>query len=249
MHGRRCPCVICGKIFDEEDLTSGEQVREPVAELIRKDYPAWDDDSLICDNCLEKYRQQHIQELLEREKGKLSDLEQEVLDSLKHHELVSENIDEELDTQWTLGERIADKIAEFGGSWTFIIIFFLFLASWIATNSFLLVKHPFDPYPYILLNLLLSCLAAIQAPIIMMSQNRKEARDRRRSEHDYQVNLKAELEIQLLHEKMNHLLDTQWESMTQIQEMQLDQLNELRKRLDRSTLRRRRDDSPSTSRD
>lgn len=227
------PCVICGKLFDEDELISGALVRDSVAEFIRKDYPDWDDDSLICPDCLENYRARHITRLLENEKGQLSDLEQEVLDSLKHHELVSENIDEELDTQWTPGERLADRIANFGGSWAFIIFFAGFLFFWIALNTIVLIRRPFDPYPYILLNLILSCIAALQAPVIMMSQNRKEARDRKRSEHDYQVNLKAELEIHLLHEKLNHLLSNQWESMTQIQEMQIDQLNDLRKRLER----------------
>lgn len=228
-------CTICGRSFDEDALTRGALVREPVAELIREDHSAWDDDSLICSDCLETYRAQHITQILEGEKGKLSDLEREVLESLKHHELVSENIDEVLDTHWTFGERLADRIATFGGSWTFISLFALFLIVWIVTNSIVLLKRPFDPYPYILLNLILSCIAAIQAPVIMMSQNRKDSKDRRRSEHDYQVNLKAELEIQLLHEKLNHLLSNQWESMAQIQEMQLDQLNELRKRLDRGS--------------
>lgn len=234
-NGHTANCSICGRTFDEDELKLGALVREPVAELIREEHPSWDDDSLICSDCLEGYRAKHITQILEGEKGKLSNLEREVLESLKHHELVSENIDEEIDTHWTFGERLADRIASFGGSWTFISVFGLFLFVWIMLNSLVLIRRPFDPYPYILLNLILSCIAAIQAPVIMMSQNRKDAKDRRRSEHDYQVNLKAELEIQLLHEKLNHLLSNQWESMAQIQEMQLDQLSELRKRLDRGS--------------
>jgi uncharacterized membrane protein len=126
-----------------------------------------------------------------------------------------------------VGERLADRLAAFGGSWTFLVCFGLFLVIWIGVNSALLVVRPVDPFPYILLNLVLSCLAALQAPVIMMSQNRQEAKDRLRSQHDYQVNLKAELEIRHLHEKMDHLLSHQWERLAQIQEIQLELLSEL----------------------
>ena len=122
---------------------------------------------------------------------------------------------------------MADKIATFGGSWTFLICFAIFLFIWIGMNSLVLVLRPYDPYPFIFLNLILSCLAAIQAPIIMMSQNRQEAKDRIRSQHDYQVNLKAELEIRHLHEKVDHLLSHQWSRLVQIQELQLELLSEL----------------------
>ena len=122
---------------------------------------------------------------------------------------------------------MADKIATFGGSWTFLICFAVFLCIWIGINSLALIMRPFDPYPYIFLNLMLSCLAAVQAPIIMMSQNRQEAKDRIRSQHDYQVNLKAELEIRHLHEKVDHLLSHQWSRLVQIQELQLELLAEL----------------------
>jgi uncharacterized membrane protein len=164
---------------------------------------------------------------LESEKGELTSLENEVLTSLRDHETLSKNVDTEFEGEWTLGERLADRIATFGGSWIFLILFGLFLIIWIGVNSFILYAHPPDPYPYILLNLILSCLAAIQAPIIMMSQNRQEAKDRLRSEHDYQVNLKAELEIRHLHEKLDHLLSHQWERLAQIQEIQLELLAEI----------------------
>lgn len=122
---------------------------------------------------------------------------------------------------------MADKIATFGGSWAFLICFGVFLLIWILINSVALLWRPLDPYPFIFLNLLLSCLAAVQAPIIMMSQNRQEAKDRIRSEHDYQVNLKAELEIRHLHEKVDHLLSHQWERLVKIQELQLELLADL----------------------
>ena len=125
---------------------------------------------------------------------------------------------------------MADHIAAFGGSWTFIIIFGVVLLAWMFVNSFVLITRPFDPFPYILLNLVLSTLAAVQAPVIMMSQNRQEARDRQRAVYDYKINLKAELEIRQLHQKMDHLLSHQWERLVEIQEIQMELINELRNR-------------------
>ncbi len=165
--------------------------------------------------------------MLESEKGELSSLEEEVVRSLQEHELLSLNTESEFEQNWSFGERLADKIATFGGSWTFLISFGIFLFIWILINSIVLISHPLDPYPFIFLNLILSCLAAIQAPIIMMSQNRQEAKDRIRSQHDYQVNLKAELEIRHLHEKIDHLLSHQWDRLVQIQELQLEMLSDL----------------------
>ena len=200
-----------------------------IGNLIHRDHSSWSDESYICLADLAQYRTQYVHSLLESEKGELTDLENEVLDSLRAHELISSNIDAEFEQEWSLGEKLADRIAAFGGSWPFLGIFAIFLLLWIATNSWLLFRRPFDPYPYILLNLLLSCLAAIQAPVIMMSQNRQEAKDRIRAQHDYQVNLKAELEIRHLHEKMDHLLSKQWERLVQIQEIQLELLTEMKR--------------------
>ena len=149
---------------------------------------------------------------------------------MHQHELITKNVETALEQKWTLGEKLADKIATFGGSWTFLICFAIFLGLWITINTVVLVTQPADPYPFILLNLILSCLAAIQAPVIMMSQNRQEAKDRLRSQNDYQINLKAELEIQHLHEKLDHLLMHQWERLAQIQEIQLDLLSEMSKK-------------------
>jgi len=129
----------------------------------------------------------------------------------------------------SVGQRAADAVAQFGGSWTFILLFMLVLVVWVVLNSFLLVgqNKVFDPYPYILLNLFLSMLAAIQAPIILMSQNRQSEKDRLNAEHDYEVNLKAELEIMLLHEKMDQLRDKQWTELLALQQQQLQLLADL----------------------
>jgi len=220
-------CTVCGKSFSSRDLVPGAAVRDVISAEIVRDHPDWSPESFICRPDLTRYRTNYVHALLESEKGEITSLEQEVLHSIRDHELLAKNVDEEFDQKWSFGERLADRIATFGGSWTFLICFGVFLALWIGINSVVLVVHPPDPYPFILLNLVLSCLAAIQAPIIMMSQNRQEAKDRLRSQHDYQVNLKAELEIRHLHDKIDHLLSHQWDRLAQIQEVQLDLLSEI----------------------
>jgi uncharacterized membrane protein len=168
--------------------------------------------------------------VLEQEKGELSALEQEVVQSLREQEAISENTNVEFESGRTLGERLSDRLARFGGSWTFILLFGSVLVGWIILNTVVFARRTFDPYSFILLNLVLSCLAAIQAPIIMMSQNRQEAKDRLRAEHDYRVNLKAELEIRLLHAKLDQLLTHQWQRLLEIQQLQVDLMEELNER-------------------
>jgi uncharacterized membrane protein len=220
-------CAICGKSFAQRDLVAGAVVRQNVVELILQDHPEWSPESFICRADLTRYRSKYVRAILESEKGELTSLEQEVLTSLQQHEILTVNTEAAFEQQWTFGERLADRIATFGGSWIFLICFGGFLTLWIGMNSTVLMIRPVDPYPFILLNLVLSCVAAIQAPIIMMSQNRQEAKDRLRSQHDYQINLKAELEIRHLHEKMDHLLSHQWERLVEIQQIQLELLAEL----------------------
>ncbi len=223
-------CLVCKKSFPVKNLIPMATVRKVITEQITHDYPNSSSDDFICQRDLTQYRMQYVQSILHTEQGEVSNLEYEVLNSMKQHELISKNVEGQLEQKWTFGERLADKIATFGGSWAFLICFSAFLAVWILVNTVVMVKHPADPYPFILLNLMLSCLAAIQAPIIMMSQNRQEAKDRMRSENDYQVNLKAELEIRHLHEKIDHLLMHQWDRLAKIQEIQLDLLSEMSKK-------------------
>ena len=222
-------CVVCKKTFNSKDCMSLHLVRNSIFALIQQDYPTCTQDDFICLTDLSKYRAKYVHSLLESEKGELSELDKEVLDSLQENEIISANIENEFEQDWTLGEKLADRIASFGGSWTFLILFTAFLLVWILLNTIPLFWKSVDPYPFILLNLLLSCLAAVQAPIIMMSQNRQEDKDRLRAEHDYQVNLKAELEIRQIHEKLDHLLSKQWERLVEIQEVQMEQMAELTK--------------------
>jgi uncharacterized membrane protein len=224
-------CAISGREYPADELHRGSALRKSLLELIRKDHPDFSPESYISLDELNNYRKKYLELLIAEEVGELSDLEHEVLTSLSMNRLISDNIETELDKKLTFGQRLSDRIADFGGSWTFIILFFLALFIWIAINIFVMVKKPFDPYPFILLNLILSCLASIQAPIIMMSQNRKEARDRLRSENDYKINLKAELEIRVMHEKLDHMLAHQNQKMLEIQEIQADFLEDIMKML------------------
>lgn len=214
-------CAVCGKSFALNNLIPGELVRKEISAEIVKAVPDWSAEKFFCRTDLTDFRGRYVHALLEPEKGELSTLEQDVLRSLKEHELLSTDVESEFEQQWSFGERLADRIAAFGGSWTFLIWFGVFLLCWIGMNSLTLFFRPVDPYPFIFLNLILSCIAAIQAPVIMMSQNRQEAKDRVRSQHDYQINLKAELEIRHLHEKVDHLLSHQWDRLVEIQELQL----------------------------
>jgi uncharacterized membrane protein len=220
-------CGVCGRALPPDQLVPAALVREPVAALIQADRPGWSGQGSICLTDLNHYRARYVESMLAAERGELGDVEKRILESIRQAELVARNVNTEFETRLTTAERIADRVAEFGGSWKFIFSFFGAIVAWIAINIFLLVHRPFDPYPFILLNLVLSCLAAIQAPVIMMSQNRQEAKDRLRSEHDYSVNLKAELEIRTLHDKLDHLIFRQWHRLLEIQEVQIELIQEL----------------------
>ena len=213
-----------------EDIRARD-IRKGIFDLIQQDYPSFNKEDYITLGELNRYRRLYLTELLTQEKGELARLDQDVMDAIQNNAILSENIQEEIETQLTIGQKIADKVAAFGGSWTFIITFFTFLLIWMVINIWVFTTKPFDPYPFILLNLILSCLAAIQAPIIMMSQNRQEQKDRQRGEHDYKINLKAELEIKLLSEKIDHLLVHQNKKLLEIQEVQVDYLEDLMKEL------------------
>jgi uncharacterized membrane protein len=220
-------CPICGRRLPPAELVPGEAVRSSLVELIRKDHPDWDTSKPICDEDLNRYRALYVERLIQSDLGELTELEANVVRSLSQREFLSTDVNEEFEGKLTLGQRAADKIASFGGSWRFIIIFLGILLGWIGLNAFVLLARPFDPYPFILLNLVLSCLAAIQAPIIMMSQNRQAAKDRLRSQRDYEVNLKSEIEIRSLGERLDHIIHHQWQRLLEIQEVQTDLMEEL----------------------
>ena len=220
-------CEVCQKSKSPHSGMVAELIRPSLLEFIKKKFPDLDSKAFICLDDLGKFRKDYIKEVLEDEIGELSVLDQEVIESLEQHEILSSDIEKQFEKKLTFGERLSDRIAEFGGSWKFLITFGVVIFVWIGANAVLLATRAFDPYPFILLNLILSCLAAVQAPVIMMSQNRAEARDRLRAENDYKVNLKAELEIRHLHEKIDHLLRKQYNRLFEIQQIQIELLEEL----------------------
>jgi len=173
-----------------------------------------------------------IKKLLSSENEQLLKLRQIVQQAMSDERLIVDNLLNEPEEILTKGQTISDKVARFGGSWKFIIFFIVLLFVWILFNIFLPIKEIFDPYPFILMNLILSCVAALQAPIIMMSQNRKEEKDRKRSENDYLINLKAELELRNLHQKMNLLMEEQIQILFSTQAKQLELLETINKKLD-----------------
>src|SRR5436309_9870424 len=220
-------CQICKKHKSPHGGMVAELIRPSLLEFIKKEKPDLDSKGFICFDDLGEFRKDYVKEVLQDEIGELSTLDQEVIESLEQHEILSSDVSKQFETTLTFGERLSDRIASFGGSWRFISLFGAVLFGWIILNAIFLLNRGFDPYPFILLNLILSCLAAIQAPIIMMSQNRAEARDRLRAENDYKVNLKAELEIRHLHEKIDHLLRRQYNRLFEIQQIQIELLEEL----------------------
>jgi uncharacterized membrane protein len=223
-------CSVCGQEVAARESVRLDVVRPAMIERIRHEKPDLPADGFICRADLDRFRSSYVSQLLTRERGELTRLEHDVVKSMADHETLAENTEAEYAERRTLGERMSDRLASFGGSWTFISLFGVVLLAWMGFNIVFAGASQFDPYPFILLNLVLSCLAAIQAPIIMMSQKRQEAKDRLRSENDYRVNLKAELEIRHLHEKMDHMLTHQWERLAEIQQIQLEAMQEAKPR-------------------
>ena len=228
---QKVTCHIKQKEVNESDAHKGDELSLSLFNLVKQEHQDFSRDSYISNDELNRYRNKQLIQLINEENRELNSLEKEVVEAISSSKVLSENIEDDIEEKLTFGQKVADHIATFGGSWTFIIIFFSFLFIWMAVNIWLLTAKPFDPFPFILLNLILSCLAAIQAPIIMMSQNRQEHKDRIRSEHDYKINLKAELEIKLLNEKVDHLLIHQNKRLMEIQQIQADFLEDILKQL------------------
>ncbi len=223
-------CSITHETLAPGQAIESATIRPALKRMLQTDYPDWDGKGVISKALLAKYRRRHLQNLLQKSEGEISELEAEVMQSIAEEKVLVQDPDEEdAAVKLSTGQYLADNIAKFGGSWTFILSFGAVLILWILVNTLLLVKKPFDPFPFILLNLILSCLAAIQAPVIMMSQNRQEEKDRNRARNDYQVNLKAELEIRQLHEKIDHLIHYQMTTLNRFEAVQsgiLDYLSE-----------------------
>lgn len=222
---------ISGKEFPLAEKTPGKIIRPALLAFIQKEHPGFTGENYISYSEVNHYHEKYISQFLLKQAGELSDLESAVIDSITENKTVS-SYDNDSPGTLTLGQKIADNIATFGGSWTFIISFGIFLLLWITLNSVWILHTEFDPFPFILLNLILSCIAALQAPVIMMSQNRQEEKDRERAKKDYMTNLKSELEIRLLHEKIDHLILHQQQELFEIQKKQSDMLTRIMEQLD-----------------
>jgi uncharacterized membrane protein len=212
--------------FPESEKISCKSIQNPVLGLITEDHPTLTGDQFISVKELNTYRQKYISNYLSTEIGTLSNLEKSVIESLSDDKLIVSSAEDEVEAR-SFGQRIADRVADFGGSWTFIISFVAFIIVWIGSNVYFLSNHGFDPYPFILLNLILSCVAALQAPVIMMSQNRQEEKDRTRAKKDYMINLKSELEIRMIHDKIDHLILHQQQELIEIQKVQIEMMNDI----------------------
>ncbi len=220
-------CALCGRQLTRAELIRESAVRQPLVERLAREHASrWPGTGYLCRTCLQRERLAYVLEKLEQERGELSAVEEQVARHAGDHAAVAESLEREFARTLTTGQRVADLVAKWGGSWPFVIGFLIVLGVWIALNA-ALAAGAFDPYPFILLNLVLSCLAALQAPVIMMSQNRRAARDRIEADLDFRINLKAELEIASLHEKLDHLLHAQFARMVELQELQLDLLQDL----------------------
>ena len=221
-------CGLCGKAVASDLAVPLETLAPGMQKLVREESPGLGPEAMICPADHKRLRSRYITGLLEAEMGEMGELERLVVQSLEDRDLLAVNLHEAGGEDGrSLGERLADRLASFGGSWRFLVIFGALMAGWIVLNVTQLLARPFDPFPFILLNLVLSCLAAVQAPVIMMSQNRQEAKDRQRGEHDYLINLKAELEVRRLNEKVDHLILRQWGRLMEIQALQVRLMEEV----------------------
>lgn len=227
----KATCSVCGSPVETRHLVNPQKMEDRLVDLIKADHPDWDGKRGVCPKCREAYRAKKFLAYLEAEYEKISEMERSLVSKVARRGRVSKAVHEEFEEAMTLGDRVADQVAHFGGSWKFILLFGAVLAGWMAVNSYLVLVRPFDPYPFILLNLVLSTLAALQAPVIMMSQNRQAAKDRLEAQHDYEINLMAEMEIRDLHDKLDSLRFKQWHELWQMQQRQLDVMEMMQKLL------------------
>ena len=213
--------------YSSSQKVASHSISNSFLKFIQSNHPGFTEDSLLSISELSALRVQFISSKLKGQLGELSSMEKLVIDTISNGDEISNIALSQDNNPLSRGQKMADHVATFGGSWTFIISFGFFLFVWILLNTAFLLNKGFDPYPFILLNLILSCIAALQAPIIMMSQNRQEEKDRERSKLDYMINLKSELEIRTLHEKLDHLIIHQQRDLFEIQEIQIEMMKDI----------------------
>ncbi|MEJ6399678.1 DUF1003 domain-containing protein [Nicoliella lavandulae] len=226
-------CLVDGREFPFESGMYLYELDRPLANQIKNEHPKANDDSFICNQHLLDYRMQRIDQMIRSDQIRNQKINRRLTKALRDDNYEVTDVNQILRDSQTFGEKVADGVAHFGGSWTFILIFLAVLIGWMVLNVTHLFGIHFDPYPFILLNLCLSCVAAIQAPIIMMSQNRSDNRDRMDAENDFHVNLKSEHELRILHAKLDHLNQSQIPHSVEILRLQLEMIGEIRTELQR----------------
>jgi uncharacterized membrane protein len=226
---------ISQRSFPLTQKVEGKVMQKALLKFIQKQYPTFESTSWLSINELNAFREAYIESFLEMEIAELPNLQATVERAVKQEALLTQQLESDTNAERTFGQRVADNVASFGGSWTFILSFGAFLLVWIVVNVVFLSQKAFDPFPFILLNLILSCVAALQAPVIMMSQNRQEEKDRDRARKDYLINLKSELEIRMLHEKIDHMLLHQQLQLIEIQQMQVEMMKDILEKLEDSS--------------
>ena len=212
----------------EKNTILMSQLPEEIIKFIEEEHPEFDEKTRIPYDDILDYRLRIIEKQLQKQSKLINESDKKILNSIQNKKFISSK-DYFDKSKLSGGQRLADGLAKFGGSWSFVIIFIVLLLVWIFVNvTTLFSSKAFDPYPFILLNLVLSCLAALQAPIIMISQNREEERDREQAIHDYEVNMKSEIEVRLLHEKLDHLIYKEVKQLKEMQQLQLTYLKEIK---------------------
>lgn len=224
-------CLVDGEPVTLEGSLQLSELEVGLRNRIKRDYPQSKADDYICGHHLLKYRLEHVDALINADMKQTKKINQKLTKALQSDDYDIIDVNDTLKESLTFGQKVSDDVARFGGSWGFIFVFLFVLIGWMIVNGLHLFGVDFDNYPFILLNLVLSCVAAIQAPIIMMSQNRSADRDRMMAENDYHVNLKSEHELRLLHAKVDHLAQNQVPHTMEIARFQLEILGEIRQEL------------------
>ncbi len=218
---------VSQQAFPSSQKVASHSISDSFLKFIQISYPNFNENSCLSINELSPLRVQFISSKLKGQLSDLSSMEKLVIDTITNEEEISNLASVQDNNPLSRGQKMADHVASFGGSWTFIMSFGFFIFVWILLNTAVLLNKGFDSYPFTFLNLILSCIAALQAPIIMMSQNRREEKDRERSKLDYMINLKSELEIRTLHEKIDHLIIHQQKDLFEIQEIQIEMMKDI----------------------
>lgn len=239
-------CIICGKHFNASEGLFLRDLNDRLKQQIMSHSDFARNSSFICLKDLQHIRLENMQAIIEQDLAVDQKMNAELQKELSKDTYVIRNLNDTVNGHLTRGQKMADAVAKFGGSWSFIITFSVILIIWMTINIVHLFGVNFDPYPFILLNLFLSCVAAIQAPIIMMSQNRQADRDRFDAENDYHTNTKSEMEIRLLHKKMDQLNEVQWPHILDIEKMQLEVMSEIENEI--QTLKTEQEDLKANSR-